>query len=120
MLPRQFSSIQPRAHTTPALFAAPQRWQSDAACADEDPELFVGPDREPPQVRRRREAIALAVCGRCTVRATCLAWAIATPRLDYGVAGGMGERERDTYRRLLEGSAAAGALDAARHAGGGT
>ena len=42
---------------------------------------------------------ALAVCGRCTVRVDCLAFAQAE-QLDHGVFGGQTARTRINARRL--------------------
>lgn len=46
-------------------------WLDSAACAGEQPELFVNPDLDDVDGLRR----AMAVCGRCSVRARCDAYA---------------------------------------------
>lgn len=65
-------------------------WRRDAACADEDPELFFAGDDD--AVRQAKE-----VCARCPVRAQCLETALAVNEM-HGVWGGMAEGER---RRLI-------------------
>jgi WhiB family redox-sensing transcriptional regulator len=66
-------------------------WEARAACAQEqfDPEIFFGNTRDD-------ERRAKAVCGTCSVRIDCLAAALVG-RLDFGIWGGLNERER---RRL--------------------
>lgn len=66
-------------------------WREDAACLDEDPELFfpiseVGLGAE--QVKR-----AKSVCGRCPVQNRCLEHALEQG-LGYGVFGGATPQER--------------------------
>lgn len=65
-------------------------WQRDAACADEDPELFFAADEA--SVER-----AKLVCADCPVRRPCLETALAVNEM-HGVWGGMAEGER---RRLI-------------------
>lgn len=65
-------------------------WQQDAACADEDPELFFAGDDEAVEQ-------AKAVCAVCPVRTECLETALAVNEM-HGVWGGMAEGER---RRLI-------------------
>lgn len=79
-----------------ASTSALHTWRTQAACLDEDPELFfptgtTGAALD--QVER-----AKAVCRRCPVVAPCLAWAVGTNQQD-GVWGGLGEDERRTLRR---------------------
>jgi len=62
-----------------------------AACVREDPELFYSD--HPSQIAR-----AKAVCGRCPVRAACLARALADDEA-FGVFGGLTTRERRALRR---------------------
>lgn len=74
-------------------------WRHDAACRDEDPELFfpvgtIGP-------ARLQIAEAKAVCRRCPVTAECLAWATDTGQ-GVGVWGGMSEQERRDLRTRTE------------------
>ncbi len=69
-------------------------WQSRAACRHEDPELFFptgtsGPDTTH-QIRRAKE-----VCRICSVRISCLEYAIVHSEED-GIWGGMTSDERRT------------------------
>ena len=68
-------------------------WQADALCR-EYPDLPWFPNRGQPVDK------ALGVCGRCLVRAECLAWSMTDPDLDHGVLGGMTARARTNARRL--------------------
>jgi WhiB family redox-sensing transcriptional regulator len=67
-------------------------WEADARCNAYDPEIFFDP-------RVRFERKAKSICGRCDVRADCLAYALQT-RIDFGVWGGLNGKER---RALLRG-----------------
>jgi WhiB family redox-sensing transcriptional regulator len=71
-------------------------WRDNAACLDEDPELFftIG-NTSPAELQIER---AKVVCRRCEVSATCLRWAMET-RQDSGVWGGMSEDERRALKR---------------------
>jgi WhiB family redox-sensing transcriptional regulator len=71
-------------------------WREDAACRDEDPELFFPIGTTGPAVQQT--ANAKAVCARCPVRETCLNWALDNSR-GFGVWGGMDPDERDLLRR---------------------
>lgn len=72
-------------------------WRHDAACRDEDPELFFPVSELGPGARQTAEA--KAVCARCPVRARCLAYALDNG-LDFGIFGGTTESERrDLLRR---------------------
>lgn len=51
-------------------------WRHDAACRDEDPELFFPVGNSGPALLQVAEA--KAVCHRCTVASDCLAWALAS------------------------------------------
>lgn len=64
-----------------------EEWLDGALCAQTDPEVFF-PDKGG-SVQQ-----AKAVCGRCTVRAECLAYALEHDER-YGVFGGMSVRERE-------------------------
>lgn len=72
----------------------------DAACADEDPELFfpVGTPRAP--LYEREVAKAKAVCARCPVRLECLRFALDNGLTD-GIFGGVTEHERAVLHRDL-------------------
>lgn len=74
----------------------PLEWLQEAACADEDPDLFFpvsttgsGAD----QVDRAKK-----VCRRCPVTARCLDWALRTGQ-GTGVWGGTEPSERRCVRR---------------------
>ncbi|MFI8952217.1 WhiB family transcriptional regulator [Streptomyces sp. NPDC053750] len=71
-------------------------WQEDAACrgADAD-ELFA---------ESTRQKRAKAVCERCPVRIDCLVEALDN-RIEWGVWGGMTERERRALLRRRPGVA---------------
>ncbi|MFJ6775111.1 WhiB family transcriptional regulator [Kitasatospora sp. NPDC091257] len=78
-------------------------WASEGACRDSDPdELFVDASTQ---------NRAKAVCSSCPVRTECLAEALDL-RIEFGIWGGMTERERrallrrrptvKSWRELLE------------------
>lgn len=68
----------------------------DAACRDEDLDIFFAVDG--------REEQAKAVCRRCAVRWDCLTYALET-RQRHGVWGGLTPEERSLLvRKLSEGS----------------
>lgn len=75
-------------------------WRHDAACRDEDPELFfpvsdLGPGAH--QIAR-----AKSVCARCPVRAQCLEYALDNG-LTHGIFGGTTETDRrNLLRRTRE------------------
>jgi WhiB family transcriptional regulator, redox-sensing transcriptional regulator len=67
-----------------------QRWRADALCWETDPdELFV---------RGAEQNRAKMVCMGCPVRTECLAEALDS-RIDFGIWGGMTERERRALLR---------------------
>ena len=71
-------------------------WRRDAACKNQDAELFfpIGTgDASAHQVND-----AKAVCHRCPVIAACLAWATANDPV-AGIWGGTTEQERASARR---------------------
>ena len=76
-----------------ALFAAgsePQAWVAASACRNADPdELFV---------TGAAQNRAKAVCSGCPVRTECLSDALDN-RVEFGVWGGMTERERRALLR---------------------
>ncbi|MFE9934241.1 WhiB family transcriptional regulator [Streptomyces sp. NPDC005533] len=80
-----------------------QAWEERAACRTSDPEeLFVA---------AAAQAQATAVCSGCQVRTECLAHSL-DHRVEFGIWGGMTERERrallkrrptvTSWKRLLE------------------
>ena len=70
-------------------------WMSWGACHAEDPELFF-PIAEAGAALTQVFA-AKAVCFRCTVRARCLSYALATRQT--GIWGGTTQEERHAMRR---------------------
>jgi WhiB family transcriptional regulator, redox-sensing transcriptional regulator len=72
------------------------KWRDSAACLDVGPELFFPIGNTFPALVQIEEA--KAVCGRCEVVETCLAWAMEA-RQDSGVWGGMSADERRTLKR---------------------
>jgi len=75
-------------------------WRHDAACREEDPELFFPVGTSGPALRQAAEA--KTVCHRCPVASNCLAWALATGQ-DAGVWGAMTEDERRAFKRRTAG-----------------
>jgi WhiB family transcriptional regulator, redox-sensing transcriptional regulator len=65
-------------------------WRQHAACKGIDPDVFY-------PVSDEEAETAKAICGTCSVRATCLEYALAARERD-GVWGGATERER---RRII-------------------
>ena len=66
-------------------------WQTDALCAQTDPEAFF-----PEKGGSTREA--KKVCARCEVRAECLEYALAHDER-FGIWGGLSERERRKLKK---------------------
>ena len=71
-------------------------WRTNAACIDEDPELFFPIGTTGPALEQLERA--KAVCDTCTVTEACLEWALQTNQ-DSGVWGGLSEDERRAVRR---------------------
>lgn len=71
-------------------------WRHEAACLDEDPELFFPIGNSGPALLQIEEA--KKVCARCTVREACLEWALGAGQ-DHGVWGGLSEDERRAMKR---------------------
>jgi len=65
-------------------------WAREASCAGQDPEALF--------VRGKAQHDAKAVCATCPVLAQCLAEALDS-RTEFGVWGGMTERERRALLR---------------------
>jgi WhiB family redox-sensing transcriptional regulator len=66
-------------------------WQSDALCAQTDPEAFF-----PEKGGSTRDA--KKICASCEVRAQCLEYALQNDER-FGIWGGLSERERRKLRR---------------------
>ncbi|MHB2022493.1 MAG: WhiB family transcriptional regulator [Mycobacteriales bacterium] len=71
-------------------------WRDEAACRDEDPELFFPVGSTGPALAQIRQA--KAVCSRCAVIEPCLSWALESGQ-ESGVWGGLSEDERRLLRR---------------------
>ena len=71
-------------------------WRHEAACREEDPELFFPIGNTGPALSQIDEA--KAVCRRCDVTDTCLQWALESGQ-DSGVWGGLSEDERRALKR---------------------
>jgi WhiB family redox-sensing transcriptional regulator len=67
-------------------------WLDDAACRDIEIDIFFPGNGE-------RAQPALEICGRCPVRAECLAEAMDDPTLDHGIRGGMTSAARKQARK---------------------
>lgn len=66
-------------------------WQTDALCAQTDPEAFF-----PEKGGSTRDA--KKVCGSCNVKSQCLEYALANDER-FGIWGGLSERERRRLRK---------------------
>ncbi|MGW1893908.1 WhiB family transcriptional regulator [Streptomyces sp. NPDC002004] len=71
-------------------------WLDQAACLDEDPELFFPVGNTGPALLQIREA--KSVCERCPVVDQCLQYALDLGQ-NSGVWGGRSEDERRALRR---------------------
>lgn len=71
-------------------------WRDDAACRDEDPELFfpIGTTG----IAQEQVNAAKRVCARCPVQEECLEFSLASNQ-DAGIWGGLTEDERRTLKR---------------------
>ena len=68
-------------------------WTDQARCRGLDPDQFFV--RGASQSRK-----AVKVCQRCTVRSECLDYAVEN-QIDFGVWGGLTERQRRALRRRI-------------------
>ncbi len=71
-------------------------WRHEAACLNEDPELFFPIGSSGPALAQIEQA--KRVCRTCAVVETCLNWALTTNQ-DAGVWGAMSEDERRALKR---------------------
>jgi WhiB family transcriptional regulator, redox-sensing transcriptional regulator len=69
----------------------PVEWQSNARCAEVDPEIFF-PERGGSSKKARE------VCDQCEVRSQCLEYALNNKE-QFGIWGGTSERERRRLRK---------------------
>ncbi|HZW41136.1 MAG TPA: WhiB family transcriptional regulator [Agromyces sp.] len=69
----------------------PLAWQSDALCAQTDPEAFF-----PEKGGSTRDA--KKICTGCEVRSQCLEYALSNDER-FGIWGGLSERERRKLRK---------------------
>jgi len=69
----------------------PLAWQTDALCAQTDPEAFF-----PEKGGSTRDA--KRICASCDVRAECLEYALQNDER-FGIWGGLSERERRKLKR---------------------
>jgi WhiB family redox-sensing transcriptional regulator len=69
----------------------PVEWQSNARCAEVDPEIFF-PERGGSSKKARE------VCSDCEVSAQCLEYALNNKE-QFGIWGGTSERERRRLRK---------------------
>lgn len=74
-------------------------WRNDAACRDQDPDLFFPIGSTGPAVEQADEA--KKVCMTCDVREQCLEFALASNQ-DAGIWGGLTEDERRTLKRARQ------------------
>ncbi|XAS74974.1 WhiB family transcriptional regulator [Dermatophilaceae bacterium Sec6.4] len=76
-------------------------WRDQAACRDEDPELFFPIGTTGPAVQQVEDA--KAVCRRCPVIGPCLEFAMETGQ-DEGIWGATTKDERRALKRQRAGS----------------
>jgi WhiB family redox-sensing transcriptional regulator len=79
--------------TLPTNPSPPDVWQETAACHGIDPDVFFPTSEE-------EAGPALAYCGVCAIRETCLAWALKNGER-YGVWGGLTEQQRRRVVRFV-------------------
>ena len=73
-------------------------WQSDAACRGESAASFYPPPHfERKDVRLTRERVAKSICAQCSVKQSCLGYALRTAE-PHGIWGGLNEVERRELR----------------------
>jgi WhiB family redox-sensing transcriptional regulator len=74
-------------------------WRNDAACKDEDPDVFFPIGTTGIAVEQVEDA--KRICARCSVQEPCLEFALASNQ-DAGVWGGLTEDERRTLKRARQ------------------
>jgi WhiB family redox-sensing transcriptional regulator len=80
-----------------AVTESDEDWRSRATCKYQDPELFFPVSDIGPGMAKQISS-AKSVCFACPVRPECLDWAESTGQ-EYGVWGGLDEKERRARRR---------------------
>ena len=77
-------------------------WMEDAACLNEDPEMFFLDSEDPAWLRRRKAEAARQVCAQCPVFSECRLFGLLVATQDHwGVYGGTTHRERRALRREM-------------------
>jgi WhiB family transcriptional regulator, redox-sensing transcriptional regulator len=74
-------------------------WRNDAACKDEDPDVFFPIGTTGIAIEQVEDA--KRICARCAVQEPCLEFALASNQ-DAGVWGGLTEDERRTLKRARQ------------------
>jgi WhiB family transcriptional regulator, redox-sensing transcriptional regulator len=74
-------------------------WRNDAACKDEDPDVFFPIGTTGIAVEQVEDA--KRICAQCLVQEPCLEFALASNQ-DAGVWGGLTEDERRTLKRARQ------------------
>jgi WhiB family redox-sensing transcriptional regulator len=74
-------------------------WRNDAACKDENPDVFFPIGTTGIAVDQVEDA--KRICARCPVQEPCLEFALASNQ-DAGVWGGLTEDERRTLKRARQ------------------
>lgn len=74
------------------------RWEDFAVCRQFDPDLFF-PDRS--RKTEQERMIIRVACRVCPVRQRCLDYALSRPEPQYGVWGGLTERQLGQARKVL-------------------
>jgi len=74
------------------------RWQEFAMCRQYDPEMFFSEGNDK---RGRERQIIRVACGVCPVTTKCLEYALGHPEPQYGVWGGLTEKQVGEARRAL-------------------
>lgn len=78
-------------------------WMEQAACLNEDPDIFwLDPERDEPRTREMKAEAARMVCAECPVRAQCLLWGLLDASQDHwSILGGTTHRQRKWIRREI-------------------
>jgi WhiB family redox-sensing transcriptional regulator len=75
----------------------PERWMTDAACAEVDPSVFF------PEPEWKSAPMAQRVCEDCPVRIKCLEFALVN-NIDHGIFAGTSPKTRQKLRRMRDAS----------------